>query len=196
MASFSSQGPNSLVPDLLKVQKETLFDSMLAPLIRLGYDECTIVCHCCTFLQCLLWRFLSVISYILYIWRLGLYNSLLPCFLDHFSRQEIMICFCVDFQPDVTAPGVNIMAAWSPLASPTGLPFDTRAVQYNIISGTSMSCPHTTGLATLLKAVNPHWSPGAIKSAIMSTGKNTLSGGGAEQHLFLFPIRVLLHVWF
>jgi len=72
-------------------------------------------------------------------------------------------------KPDVTAPGVNIMAAWSPLSSPTGLPFDTRAVQYNIISGTSMSCPHTTGLATLLKAVNPHWSPDAIKSAIMST---------------------------
>lgn len=96
----------------------------------------------------------------------------------------------MDFQPDVTAPGVNIMAAWSPLASPTGLPFDTRAVQYNIISGTSMSCPHTTGLATLLKAVNPHWSPDAIKSAIMSTGKNTLSGGAAEKHLFLFPIRI------
>jgi subtilisin family serine protease len=107
-----------------------------------------------------------------------------------------MICFCVDFQPDVTAPGVNIMAAWSPLSSPTGLPFDTRAVQYNIISGTSMSCPHTTGLATLLKAVNPHWSPDAIKSAIMSTGKNTLSVGAAVEHLFLFPIRVLLHVWF
>jgi hypothetical protein len=72
MASFSSQGPNSLVPDILKVQKKALFDSMQAPHIRLGYDEHTIVCHCCcTFLQCLLWRFLSVNSYILYIWGLG-----------------------------------------------------------------------------------------------------------------------------
>ncbi len=75
MASFSSQGPNSLVPDILKVQKKTLFDSMQAPLIRLGYDARTIFCHCCcTFLQCLLWRFLSVISYIYYTYGgLGLY---------------------------------------------------------------------------------------------------------------------------
>lgn len=43
MASFSSQGPNSLVPDILKVQKKALVDSMQAPLIRLGYDEHTIV---------------------------------------------------------------------------------------------------------------------------------------------------------
>jgi len=78
MASFSSQGPNSLVPDILKVQKKTLFDSMQAPLIRIGYDEHTIVCHC--FLQCLLWRFLSVISYILYIWGLGLYIQFVATF--------------------------------------------------------------------------------------------------------------------
>ncbi|KAM3710047.1 hypothetical protein ACJW31_02G220000 [Castanea mollissima] len=63
-------------------------------------------------------------------------------------------------KPDVTAPGLNILAAWSPAVG---------KLQFNILSGTSMSCPHVTGIATLIKAVHPSWSPSAIKSAIMTT---------------------------
>jgi hypothetical protein len=75
------------------------------------------------------------------------------------------------WQPDITAPGVSILAAFSGLAGPTGLPFDERRVLFNAESGTSMSCPHIAGVAGLLKALHPSWSPAAIKSAIMTTAR-------------------------
>ncbi|XP_021714988.1 subtilisin-like protease SBT1.8 [Chenopodium quinoa] len=75
-------------------------------------------------------------------------------------------------KPDVIGPGVNILAAWSEIAGPTGLEKDTRKTQFNIMSGTSMSCPHISGLAALLKAAHPEWSPSAIKSALMTTAYN------------------------
>ncbi|GLJ43702.1 hypothetical protein SUGI_0909950 [Cryptomeria japonica] len=80
-------------------------------------------------------------------------------------------------KPDITAPGVNILAAWTPNAGPTGLSSDNRRVPFNIISGTSMSCPHVSGLAALLKAANPDWSPAAIKSALMTTAYSTDNAG-------------------
>lgn len=72
-------------------------------------------------------------------------------------------------KPDVIGPGVNILAGWSEAVGPTGLESDSRKTQYNIMSGTSMSCPHISGLAALLKAAHPDWSPSAIKSALMTT---------------------------
>ncbi|XP_065854731.1 subtilisin-like protease SBT5.3 [Euphorbia lathyris] len=62
-------------------------------------------------------------------------------------------------KPDITAPGVYILAAYS------------QVFPYNIISGTSMSCPHVAGIAALLKTIHPLWSPAAIKSAIMTTAR-------------------------
>ncbi|XP_030489550.2 subtilisin-like protease SBT1.8 [Cannabis sativa] len=72
-------------------------------------------------------------------------------------------------KPDVIGPGVNILAAWSEAIGPTGLEKDARKTKFNIMSGTSMSCPHISGLAALLKAAHPDWSPSAIKSALMTT---------------------------
>uniref|UniRef100_A0A453HE50 Subtilisin-like protease n=1 Tax=Aegilops tauschii subsp. strangulata TaxID=200361 RepID=A0A453HE50_AEGTS len=51
-------------------------------------------------------------------------------------------------KPDIIGPGVNILAAWTGKAGPTGLAADTRRVNFNIISGTSMSCPHILDAAT------------------------------------------------
>ncbi|XP_073314774.1 subtilisin-like protease SBT4.3 [Primulina huaijiensis] len=72
-------------------------------------------------------------------------------------------------KPDVTAPGVEILAAFSPLSSPSDYPEDKRSVKYSILSGTSMSCPHVAGAAAYVKSFHPKWSPSAIKSALMTT---------------------------
>ncbi|KAK0582445.1 hypothetical protein LWI29_025746 [Acer saccharum] len=72
-------------------------------------------------------------------------------------------------KPDVTAPGVNILGAWPPMLSPSKREGDTRSVLFNIASGTSLSCPHVSGLAALLKSAHQDWSPAAIKSALMTT---------------------------
>ncbi|KAL9678295.1 hypothetical protein QQ045_016138 [Rhodiola kirilowii] len=72
-------------------------------------------------------------------------------------------------KPDIIAPGVNILAGWTGAVGPTGLAADKRHVGFNIISGTSMSCPHVSGLGALIKAAHPGWSPAAIRSALMTT---------------------------
>ncbi|KAA8515008.1 hypothetical protein F0562_018205 [Nyssa sinensis] len=80
-------------------------------------------------------------------------------------------------KPDITGPGLNILAAWSEGSSPTMLPEDHRVVKYNILSGTSMSCPHVAALAALVKSIHPDWSSAAIRSALMTTaGQNNNMG--------------------
>ncbi len=82
-------------------------------------------------------------------------------------------------KPDLTAPGVDILAAHSPNQTPaekadivngTHVPPSAWAP----LQGTSMSSPHVAGLAALLRQLHPTWSPAAIKSALMTTGYNTL----------------------
>ncbi|KAA8536048.1 hypothetical protein F0562_028526 [Nyssa sinensis] len=72
-------------------------------------------------------------------------------------------------KPDIAAPGVNILASWSP-ASPF-LPIGSTQNQLNfkLDSGTSMACPHISGIVALLKAIHPTWSPAAIRSALVTT---------------------------
>ncbi|KAJ4847128.1 hypothetical protein Tsubulata_047396 [Turnera subulata] len=72
-------------------------------------------------------------------------------------------------KPDITAPGLNILAAWSPLGGASASYYDDRKVDYYVLSGTSMSCPHVSGAAAYVKATHPSWSPAAIKSALMTT---------------------------
>ena len=76
-------------------------------------------------------------------------------------------------KPDVIAPGVNIIAAWPQNLGPTALPEDSRRVNFSVMSGTSMACPHVSGIAALIRSAHPTWTPAAIKSAIMTTAEVT-----------------------
>lgn len=92
-------------------------------------------------------------------------------FLPH-KYIYIYISYCSDpMQPDITAPGVNILAAW--MGNDTGeAPEGKEPPLFNVISGTSMSCPHISGVVAAIKHQNPTFSPSEIKSAVMTTGEN------------------------
>ncbi|XP_022743352.1 cucumisin-like [Durio zibethinus] len=79
-------------------------------------------------------------------------------------------------KPDLSAPGVDILAAWSLLSPVSQIKGDNRFVPFNIISGTSMSCPHVSASAAYIKSFHPTWSPAAIKSALMTTASPMSSG--------------------
>ncbi|XP_042486209.1 subtilisin-like protease SBT4.4 [Macadamia integrifolia] len=72
-------------------------------------------------------------------------------------------------KPDISAPGVEILAAYPPSVSLTNNDNDKRRVKFNILSGTSMACPHASGAAAYVKTFHPNWSPSTIKSALMTT---------------------------
>lgn len=80
-------------------------------------------------------------------------------------------------KPDLIAPGVNILAAWSGSIGPSGIAGDNRRSSFNIISGTSMSCPHVSGLAALLRSAHQDWTPAAIRSALMTTAYTVYPNG-------------------
>ncbi|KAB8096431.1 hypothetical protein EE612_024881 [Oryza sativa] len=79
-------------------------------------------------------------------------------------------------KPDITGPGVNVLAAWPFQVGPSSAQVFPGPT-FNIISGTSMSTPHLSGVAAFIKSRHPHWSPAAIKSAIMTTADITDRSG-------------------
>ncbi|KAL5796301.1 hypothetical protein ACOSQ2_001121 [Xanthoceras sorbifolium] len=74
-------------------------------------------------------------------------------------------------KPDIAAPGLDILASYTPLKSLTGLKGDTQYSKFTLMSGTSMACPHVAGVAAYVKSFHPSWSPAAIKSAILTSAK-------------------------
>ncbi|KAH7668968.1 Tripeptidyl-peptidase II protein [Dioscorea alata] len=71
-------------------------------------------------------------------------------------------------KPDVAAPGVDILAGW-PMTLSSDVPPGKKPSGFNLLSGTSMACPHVAGVAANIKSWNSAWSPAAIRSAIMTT---------------------------
>jgi len=68
-------------------------------------------------------------------------------------------------KPDITAPGFQILAGYSPTPDPS----EVQGEYFNAIAGTSMSSPHIAGVGALLTQAHPDWSPAMIRSAMMTT---------------------------
>ncbi|MFD9001482.1 S8 family serine peptidase [Streptomyces sp. NPDC059582] len=83
-------------------------------------------------------------------------------------------------KPDVTAPGVGIVAARA-AGTTMGDPVDS---DYTAASGTSMATPHVAGAVALLAQQHPGWTGQQLKDALISTAhtvsgeKETEQGGG------------------
>jgi subtilisin family serine protease len=75
-------------------------------------------------------------------------------------------------KPDITAPGVQILAGNTPVVGfypDQGGASGPAGEYFQAIAGTSMASPHIAGAGALLKALHPDWTPGQIKSALMTT---------------------------
>ncbi len=74
-------------------------------------------------------------------------------------------------KPDVTAPGLQILAGNSPYPDAGDVPGEL----FQAIAGTSMSGPHVAGIYALLKQAHPEWSAAEAKSALMTTASQDIS---------------------
>jgi hypothetical protein len=95
-------------------------------------------------------------------------------------------------KPDLTAPGVDVIASVTAALTPA----EHAAVAagtlvppaaYASYQGTSMSSPHVAGLGLLMRQLHPDWTPAAIKSALMTTAYSTLNDGLAGAQNGLLP---------
>ncbi|MEW1723104.1 S8 family serine peptidase, partial [Streptomyces sp. NPDC093109] len=70
-------------------------------------------------------------------------------------------------KPDITAPGVDIVAA----KAAKGVIGDPAADGYVSMSGTSMATPHVAGAAAILAQEHPDWTGQRIKQALTASAK-------------------------
>jgi subtilisin family serine protease len=73
-------------------------------------------------------------------------------------------------KPDISAPGVNVLAGVSTIGN--------DGDQFGFMSGTSMAAPHIAGFGALVLSKQPTWSPATVKSAMMTTAYPLLNADG------------------
>jgi subtilisin family serine protease len=88
------------------------------------------------------------------------------------SRGPLLAAGSDLLKPDVTAPGVAVLAGVSPIGS--------DGDQFGMMSGTSMAAPHVAGFGALILSRNPGWSPATIKSAMMTTAGDVRNADGTR----------------
>jgi serine protease AprX len=98
--------------------------------------------------------------------------------------------------PDITLPGVNIVAARATSGAPAIVPpylgRDGLHPEpfYAAISGTSMATPHLAGVVALMLEVNPALNLDGVLSAMTSTAKpmHVAQAGGTTRQLALWEV--------
>ncbi|GLY92815.1 serine protease [Actinoplanes sp. NBRC 103695] len=80
-------------------------------------------------------------------------------------------------KPDITAPGVEIVAA----QAANGFIGTPAADGYVALSGTSMATPHVAGAAAIVTQQHPGWSPKQRKTLLMGAAKPTEGASVFEQ---------------
>ncbi len=80
-------------------------------------------------------------------------------------------------KPDITAPGVDIVAARA-AGTELGEPVGDGYVQ---VSGTSMAAPHVAGAAAILAGQHPDWRAGQLKATLMAAARPTPGAGVFDQ---------------
>lgn len=73
-------------------------------------------------------------------------------------------------KPEITAPGVDIVAARAVHAGSDYLEVEPG---YTSLSGTSMATPHVSGAAALLAGQHPDWRAAELKAALMASATAT-----------------------
>ncbi|CAL1396036.1 unnamed protein product [Linum trigynum] len=106
----------------------------------------------------------------------NLNKSPAPTVTSYSSRGPSPSCPFV-LKPDIMGPGSLILAAWPSNVEAAEVNSKPVYSNFNLLSGTSMSCPHLAGVGALIKKAHPDWSPAAIRSAMMTTADSLdLSG--------------------
>ena len=77
-------------------------------------------------------------------------------------------------KPEISAPGNNVISAVSSFADDaltyvTSITYNDKRYGFSKLSGTSMSCPFTSGVVALMLQANPTLTPAQIKEIIMET---------------------------